>query len=99
MLTCHRWHRATWLGVITTICLLVFQGNISFAQVCGAIPGIVAGPISYSVNQHRSYLLEEACWDDAEAKAVSMGGHLVTLNDQEEARWVYSCVPPVRRHQ
>jgi len=31
--------------------------------------------------------------EDSEAKAVSMGGHLVTVSDQEEHRWIMSAFP------
>jgi alpha-tubulin suppressor-like RCC1 family protein len=49
---------------------------------------IIAGPIEYPTNRHRYYLLDKASWTNAEAKAVSLGGHLVTINDQEEHVWV-----------
>ncbi len=50
--------------------------------------GIVAGPIDYAANGHRYFLLEPASWTTAEATAAAMGGHLVTINDQEEHIWV-----------
>ncbi len=51
--------------------------------------GITAGPIIYAANHHQYFLLDPASWTDAEATAVAMGGHLVTVNDQEEHRWLY----------
>jgi hypothetical protein len=50
--------------------------------------GIVAGPILNPANQHQYFLLKEASWTNAEATAVAMGGHLVTVNDQEEHIWL-----------
>ena len=41
-------------------------------------------------NGHTYYLLEEASWHDSEVEAMSLGGHLVTINDAEEDAWVYA---------
>lgn len=49
---------------------------------------IIAGPIINPKNQHRYYLTDRASWTDAEAAAVELGGHLVTVNDYEEHQWV-----------
>lgn len=59
---------------------------LEYAQ--GGPAEIIAGPIEYPANRHRYYLLDRASWTNAEAKAVSLGGHLVTINDQEEHVWV-----------
>jgi Ca2+-binding RTX toxin-like protein len=48
---------------------------------------------SYSYNGH-SYLLSNAgTWTEAEAQAVSLGGHLVTINDQAEQNWIRTTFP------
>lgn len=40
-------------------------------------------------NGHQYALtLSHSHWEDAEAEAVSVGGHLVTINDQEECDWL-----------
>ena len=52
-----------------------------------ALPGVLTGPVNH--NGHDYYLLDTSTWADAEAKAVAMGGHLVTLGDQAEQDWVF----------
>ena len=49
---------------------------------------ILAGPITNTANGHWYYLLEGTYWTNAEAQAVSLGGHLVTINDAAENAWV-----------
>ena len=51
---------------------------------------IVSGPVTNSANGHAYYLLSGSTWTEAEAKAVTLGGHLVTINDADENAWVQS---------
>jgi hypothetical protein len=50
----------------------------------------IAGPIVNPANGHKYFLLEPATWTNAELAAVAMGGHLVTINNQDENTWVYN---------
>jgi hypothetical protein len=64
-------------------CLMCVQG--AFAEVID----------SQVWNGHTYYLLAPATWSDSEAEAVSLGGHLATINDEAEHEWVWSTfVPP-----
>ncbi len=47
------------------------------------------GPLTNPANGHQYYLLKEASWTDSEKEAVSLGGHLVTINDEAEQQWVF----------
>lgn len=38
---------------------------------------------------HTYHLLEPMSWTDSEAEAVKLGGHLVTINDANEDKWVF----------
>jgi hypothetical protein len=49
---------------------------------------VLTGPITNSANGHWYYLLEADYWTNAEAQAVQLGGHLVTINDAAENAWV-----------
>jgi hypothetical protein len=51
---------------------------------------ILAGPITNAANRHAYYLLSATNWPAAEAIAVSLGGHLVTINDAAENTWVFT---------
>lgn len=64
---------------------------IGFLGVSTATAGILEGPIQNPANSHTYYLLEpDITWTEAEAEAISLGGHLVTINDAAEQDWVWS---------
>lgn len=52
--------------------------------------GIMTGPIVNPSNGHTYYLLTQNNWSNSEAEDVSLGGHLVTINDAAENAWVVS---------
>ncbi len=54
------------------------------------IPSIEAGPFYY--NGHTYYLMDHSNRIQADAAARAFGGHLVTIDDEEERDWVYSNV-------
>lgn len=54
------------------------------------VPSVEAGPFYY--NGHTYYLLNESNRHEADTAARLLGGHLVTLDVQEELDWVYSDV-------
>ena len=52
--------------------------------------GILAGPFVNPANGHSYYLLSQNTWSNAEAEAVSLGGHLATIRNAGEQQWVFS---------
>lgn len=63
-----------------------------------AIPAnaaIIAGPFDYSGNGHHYYLLAPTGWVNSENEAVSLGGHLVAINDLSENQWVLDTFGPL----
>jgi hypothetical protein len=67
-------------------CLLVLH----LCTVTASRAAILAGPITNAANGHIYYLLSPTNWPSAEAEAVSLGGHLATINDEEENTWVFN---------
>lgn len=80
--------------VCYVLLLCNFTGIMLAEDPAIPLPEVVAGPIVNPANGHLYYLLEQSTWTDAEAKAVEMGGHLVTINNQEENDWVYNTFLP-----
>jgi len=66
--------------------LTVISGCLCTSYVQAA--GILAGPVYNPATTHSYFLLTSSSWTDAEASAVSMGGHLVTVNDAAENDWL-----------
>lgn len=58
------------------------------SQVSSA--GILAGPVTNAANGSIYYLLTSNTWAGSEAEAVSLGGHLATINSAEENQWVFT---------
>ena len=56
-------------------------GNMSNPKGIAEIPFIRRGDSAYVI-------VEGPTWEEAEANAVALGGHLVTINDAEENEWL-----------
>ncbi len=50
---------------------------------------------TYPATGHTYTILEPMTWDEAEQKAVELGGHLVTINDAEENQWIVENLLPL----
>jgi hypothetical protein len=55
-------------------------------------PPVLAGPIVNPANDHSYFLLETGAWSEAEEKAMSLNGHLATINNNAENTWVLNNV-------
>ena len=67
----------------------------SFAAAVAALVGssalgqtVIQGPIVNPANGHSYYRLSPSTWTQAEAAAVTLHGHLVTINDATENTFV-----------
>ena len=58
----------------------VQNGQLSAKYILAEIPFIRRGDSAYVI-------VEGPTWEEAEANAVALGGHLVTINDAEENEW------------
>lgn len=64
--------------------------NFTLSLTGLAMPGVVAGPIRNPANCHRYLMLSNSGWLEAEAKAIQLGGHLITINDAAEQHWAFT---------
>lgn len=78
--------------IYSAILLILSVGTSHSVQ-----PDVVHGPITNPANGHVYYLLDRSIWTDAEAKAVSLGGHLATINDAAEDNFVYDTFTPIAK--
>src|ERR1043165_5752643 len=65
-----------------TILVLGYQSGF-------ALPSVVDSAVN-PANGHTYELLSNSDWLSAESAAVSLGGHLVTINDQAENDWLFN---------
>ena len=54
-----------------------------------ALPTAIDSAVN-PANNHTYYLLSNSTWTDAESAAISLGGHLATINDLAENSWVWN---------
>lgn len=55
---------------------------------------VIDGPFTNAANNHVYYLLSTNSWTAAQAEAVSLGGHLATINDAAEQQWISNTFLP-----
>src|SRR5215216_5300429 len=60
-----------------------------------AAPGGVLTSVTDPATGNTYHLLARTTWDDAEAKSVQLGGHLVVVNDQAEQDFLWSTFGPI----
>ena len=51
--------------------------------------GTIVGPIINPANGHTYFLLSQNTWTASESEALTLGGHLATVNDATENDWIY----------
>ena len=70
----------------TTLVASVFLICVGQAQAIS----VLTGPVTDPANGHLYYLLSTDNWTNSESYALTLGGHLATINDAAENAWVYS---------
>ena len=87
---------------------MAFTSSGRLARACAAAcvaAGALCTPTAQAVatsdifvnpaNGHQYLLMDHATWTDSEATAISLGGHLVTINNGAENDWVYNTFEPL----
>lgn len=85
-----------YINAIALSALLMATSLITIQQsMKPAIAEILAGPIENPTNGHLYYAVSANSWTGAEAEAQSLGGHLVTINDETENNWIWETFAPL----
>ncbi len=74
-------------------CKVKVTANVTVIATFGlkpnfAVPGSAVNP----ANGHTYYLIRPTTFQNAEAQAVTMGGHLATINDVTEYNWILDTI-------
>lgn len=56
---------------------------------------VIAGPFTNTANGHSYFLLSSNSASMSELEAISLGGHLATINDAAEQQWVFTTFSPL----
>jgi hypothetical protein len=75
--------------VKTSIIKVLTRSILCLAPLGLALPSQAAVIHTASFNGHTYYLLDNKTWLNQEAEAVTLGGHIVTINDAAENTWVW----------
>jgi len=73
---------------MTSAFLPILAAAAFTSPLVAQLPGSM-GEVTNPANNHVYHILEESTWTDAQAAAVLMGGHLVTIDDVAEDTWVF----------
>src|ERR1051325_3289919 len=68
---------------------LLVSGLIVFIAAPAWAASVIVGPVFNPTNSKYYYLLSPSTWTDAEATAVTLGGHLTSIAHQTEQDWVF----------
>jgi hypothetical protein len=81
------WANSQGLLAASKILALLFALFSSLLPMFGEV---LTGPVTNTATGHIYYLLAPNTWSSSEEEAVTLGGHLVTIDDAIENDWVFS---------
>jgi len=85
--------KAIALAAVIALAFTILTGLM--APALAAPAAVISGPILNPANGHQYFLLSVSSRTAAEAAAITLGGHLVTINDAAENTWVATTFAPL----